>query len=97
VFFGSRLQVNHLQHHIGSQSFKAQVAVGSWYGTPLLPDSKVPTSIIKNRMLKSFGAGSGPAVDIMDTEPQAIVVDLNTRLYARYMVFCLIAIYGSSR
>ncbi|KIM55218.1 hypothetical protein SCLCIDRAFT_1221362 [Scleroderma citrinum Foug A] len=36
VFSGGRLQVNHLQHQMSSQSFKAQVAVGSWYDTPLL-------------------------------------------------------------
>ena len=34
-FSGGRLQVNHLQHQINSQSFKAQVAVGSWYSTPI--------------------------------------------------------------
>ena len=36
VFSGGRLQVNHFQHQMSSQSFKAQVAVGSWYDTPLL-------------------------------------------------------------
>ncbi|KAG2337188.1 hypothetical protein BDR05DRAFT_895673, partial [Suillus weaverae] len=34
AFSGGRLQVNHLQHGINSQTFKAQVAVGSWYNTP---------------------------------------------------------------
>ncbi|KIM51420.1 hypothetical protein SCLCIDRAFT_143294, partial [Scleroderma citrinum Foug A] len=29
AFSGGRLQVNHLQHQLSSQSFKAQVAVGS--------------------------------------------------------------------
>ncbi|KAF9232812.1 hypothetical protein BU15DRAFT_20818, partial [Melanogaster broomeanus] len=50
AFSGGRLQVSHLQHRMGSQSFKAQVAVGSWYGTPLLPNSKIPAGIIKNKM-----------------------------------------------
>ncbi|KIJ05696.1 hypothetical protein PAXINDRAFT_141102 [Paxillus involutus ATCC 200175] len=31
AFSGGRLQVGHLQHRLSSQSFKAQVAVGSWY------------------------------------------------------------------
>jgi len=44
--------VSHLQHRMGSQSFKAQVAVGSWYGTSLLPNSKIPAGIIKNKMSK---------------------------------------------
>ena len=30
--------VNHLQHNMSSDTFRAQVAVGSWAGTPLLPD-----------------------------------------------------------
>ncbi|KIJ07989.1 hypothetical protein PAXINDRAFT_59310, partial [Paxillus involutus ATCC 200175] len=29
-FSCGRLQVNHLQHNIGSQAFKAQMAIGSW-------------------------------------------------------------------
>ena len=49
--------VNHLQHCIGSQSFKAEAAVGSWYGTPLLPDIKIPTSTINNKMSRSTGKG----------------------------------------
>ncbi|KAG2351252.1 hypothetical protein BDR07DRAFT_1320647 [Suillus spraguei] len=28
-----RLQVNHLQHGISSQAFKAQMAIGLWYKT----------------------------------------------------------------
>ncbi|KIM60778.1 hypothetical protein SCLCIDRAFT_86322, partial [Scleroderma citrinum Foug A] len=35
VFSGGRLQANHLQNQMSLQSFKAQVAVGSWYDTPL--------------------------------------------------------------
>jgi hypothetical protein len=38
-----RLQMNHLQRAMGSQTFRAQVAVGSWSGTLLMPDPKVPT------------------------------------------------------
>ncbi|KAL4078011.1 hypothetical protein J3A83DRAFT_4218796 [Scleroderma citrinum] len=33
AFSSGRLQVNYLLHQMGSQSFKAQVAVGSWHNT----------------------------------------------------------------
>ncbi|KIN96774.1 hypothetical protein M404DRAFT_162417, partial [Pisolithus tinctorius Marx 270] len=52
AFSGGCLQVNHLQHWMGSQSFKAQVAVGSWYDTPLLPSTSSATAIIKSRTSK---------------------------------------------
>ena len=37
---------------MSSQSFKAQVAVGSWYNTPLLPNLSSATAIITNKMSK---------------------------------------------
>ncbi|KAG2075398.1 hypothetical protein BDR04DRAFT_1069808 [Suillus decipiens] len=46
AFSGGRLQVNHLQHGISSQTFIAQVAVGSWSNTPLIPDLSAATAII---------------------------------------------------
>ena len=52
TFSGGRLQVNHLQHQMSSQSFKAQVAVGSWYNTPLLPNMSSATAIITNKTSK---------------------------------------------
>ncbi|KAI6032495.1 hypothetical protein EDC04DRAFT_2510380, partial [Pisolithus marmoratus] len=50
VFSGGHLQVSHLQYGLSSQSFKAQVAVGSWYGSPVLPDTKVIASMINKKM-----------------------------------------------
>lgn len=50
AFSGGRLQVNHLQHGISSQTFKAQVAVGSWFNTPLMPDLEVATNIMRQKM-----------------------------------------------
>ncbi|KAG1771678.1 hypothetical protein EV702DRAFT_956805, partial [Suillus placidus] len=50
AFSGGRLQVNHLQHGINSQTFKAQVAVGSWYNTPLMNDLSAVTSIMHTKM-----------------------------------------------
>ncbi|KAI9569144.1 hypothetical protein HD554DRAFT_2020905 [Boletus coccyginus] len=41
AFLDGQLQVNHLQHCIGLQSFKAKVAMDSWYSIPLLPDIKI--------------------------------------------------------
>ncbi|KAG9082174.1 hypothetical protein FRC07_014288, partial [Ceratobasidium sp. 392] len=37
AFSCGRLMVNHLQHQMSARSFQAQMAVGSWHGTPLLP------------------------------------------------------------
>ncbi|TEB21368.1 hypothetical protein FA13DRAFT_1642080, partial [Coprinellus micaceus] len=45
AFSNGRVQVNHLQHNTSSQTFKSRVAVGSWSGTPLLPNDK-PTEIL---------------------------------------------------
>ncbi|KAG0693734.1 hypothetical protein DFH29DRAFT_1038046 [Suillus ampliporus] len=52
AFSGGRLQVNHLQHGISSQTFKAQVAVGSWFNTPLMPDLGIATNIMRKKMGK---------------------------------------------
>ncbi|KAF8984859.1 hypothetical protein BDQ17DRAFT_1260506 [Cyathus striatus] len=35
AFSSGHLQINHLQHNMSSQTFKAQMAVGSWAKTPL--------------------------------------------------------------
>ena len=50
AFSGGRLQVNHLQHGMSSQTFKAQTAVGSWFGPPIFPSIAPFVSIIKDRM-----------------------------------------------
>ncbi|KAI6042353.1 hypothetical protein EDC04DRAFT_2564264 [Pisolithus marmoratus] len=64
AFSGGRLQVNHLQHRMGSQSFKAQVAVGSWYNTPLLPSTSSAAVIIKNKLSK--GKDQAEPIEIGD-------------------------------
>jgi hypothetical protein len=46
TFSGGHVQVGHLQHEISSQTFKAQMAVSLWMGTPLLPDISHPTTIL---------------------------------------------------
>ena len=50
AFSGGRLQVNHLQHGMSSQTFKAQMAVGSWIGPPIFPSINPFISIVKDNM-----------------------------------------------
>ncbi|KAG8730739.1 hypothetical protein FRC10_002393, partial [Ceratobasidium sp. 414] len=50
AFSGGRLMMNHLQHRMSACSFQAQMAVGSWYGTPLLPELDDVARIIENHM-----------------------------------------------
>ncbi|KAF9234387.1 hypothetical protein BU15DRAFT_26819, partial [Melanogaster broomeanus] len=50
AFSGGCLQVGHLQHRISSQSFKAQVAIGLWYASPLLSNTTTVTAMINKKM-----------------------------------------------
>ncbi|CAE7107559.1 unnamed protein product [Rhizoctonia solani] len=50
AFSGGRLMINHLQHQMSSQTFQAQMAIGSWYKTPLLPDVSYATRILEQFM-----------------------------------------------
>ncbi|KAG2343860.1 hypothetical protein BDR05DRAFT_856077, partial [Suillus weaverae] len=50
AFSSGRQQVNHLQYGISSQTFKAQVAIGSWFTTPLMPNLSVATTIMQKKM-----------------------------------------------
>ena len=50
AFSGGRLQVNHLQHGMSSQTFKAQMAISSWIGPPIFPSINPFVSIIENAM-----------------------------------------------
>ncbi len=53
AFSDGRLQINHLQHNMSSQTFKAQMALGSWARTPLYPGLSDAIKIITK-------ASSGP-------------------------------------
>lgn len=69
--------MNHLQHNMGSQSFKAQMAIGSWLSTPLLPDIDQVTKIISDRLQrkpKVAGKGKEKAMDV-DADGDHIMVD----------------------
>ncbi|KAF8984366.1 hypothetical protein BDQ17DRAFT_1260872, partial [Cyathus striatus] len=50
AFSSGCLQINHLQHNMSSQTFKAQMAVGSWAKTPLYPGLSSVTKIIQDIM-----------------------------------------------
>ncbi|KAG1854523.1 hypothetical protein F4604DRAFT_1802645 [Suillus subluteus] len=67
AFSGGRLQVNHLQHGINSQTFKAQVAVGSWFNTPLMPDLGTATAIMHKKMGNDKGKGKDQA-DVVEID-----------------------------
>ncbi|KAF8758656.1 hypothetical protein RHS01_02406 [Rhizoctonia solani] len=50
AFSAGRLTINHLQHNMSSETFEAKMAVGSWYGTPLLPEISDVAAIIRESM-----------------------------------------------
>ena len=50
AFSVGRLEVNHLQHSTSPQTFKAQVAVGSWAKTPLYPGLSETIKIVEKQM-----------------------------------------------
>jgi hypothetical protein len=50
AFSAGRLTINHLQHNMSSETFEAKMAVGSWYGTPLLPSLSDAAAIIRESM-----------------------------------------------
>jgi len=50
AFSVGRLEVNQLQHNTSPQTFKAQVAVGSWARTPLYPGLADTIKIVEGQM-----------------------------------------------
>ncbi|KAJ6543682.1 hypothetical protein B0H10DRAFT_1741381, partial [Mycena sp. CBHHK59/15] len=50
AFSSGCLQVNHLQHQMSSQTFKARVALRSWIGTPLMPSSSDAAAIMEKKL-----------------------------------------------
>jgi len=55
-----------MQHNMSSQTFKAEMAVGSWDGTPLMPNISEAIRIIERKMAR--GAASDDDLDDdMDT------------------------------
>ncbi|KAH7325397.1 hypothetical protein B0J17DRAFT_581568, partial [Rhizoctonia solani] len=50
AFSAGRLTINYLQHNMSAETFEAKMVVGSWYGTPLLPDISDAATIIHESM-----------------------------------------------
>ncbi|KAG8682294.1 hypothetical protein FRC11_015078 [Ceratobasidium sp. 423] len=50
AFSSGRLTINHLQHQMSTRTFQAQMVIGSWFGTPLLPDINRAAAILETRM-----------------------------------------------
>jgi hypothetical protein len=73
-FSCGRLQVNHLQHGISSQSFKAKLAIGSWSRVPLLLPPNLAEDIIGARM-KGNSKGKAKEVDEGEHGPEVMVID----------------------
>ena len=59
TFSVGRLEVNHLQHNTRPQTFKAQVAVGSWARTPLYPKLSEMLKIVERHIQGESRAGVG--------------------------------------
>lgn len=63
AFSKGRREVNFMQHNMSSQTFKSEMAVGSWDGTPLMPDIQGAIAIMERKMSR----GSSASED-MDTQ-----------------------------
>ena len=50
AFSSDCLQISHLQHNMNSQTFRAQMAVGSWAQSPLYPRFDQMVGIVKSEM-----------------------------------------------
>ncbi len=63
AFSVGRLEVNHLQHNTSSQTFKAQMAVGSWAKTPLYPGFSEVRKMVEKQMSIEKQAKAGEEED----------------------------------
>ncbi|KAF8239892.1 hypothetical protein L208DRAFT_1235889 [Tricholoma matsutake] len=50
AFSSGHLQISHLQHNMNSQTFRAQMAVGSWAQLPLYAGFDKMVGIVKSEM-----------------------------------------------
>ncbi|KIJ57611.1 hypothetical protein HYDPIDRAFT_104057 [Hydnomerulius pinastri MD-312] len=49
AFSDGRRELNFMQHNTSSQTFKSEMAVGSWEGTPLFQDTHRAVQIIEDK------------------------------------------------
>ena len=57
AFSDGRREVNFMQHNMSSQTFKAEMAVGSWDGTPLMPDISDAIHIMEKHISANHEGG----------------------------------------
>ncbi|KAG8714311.1 hypothetical protein FRC08_012114 [Ceratobasidium sp. 394] len=50
AFSGGRMAVNYRQHRMSLSTFRAKMAVGSWYGTPLLSNTEEVVGLVRDGM-----------------------------------------------
>ena len=67
AFSVGRLEVNYLQQNTSLQTFKAQVAVGSWARTPLYPGLSEMVKIVERQIRGESSARAGER-DMKDIE-----------------------------
>jgi len=60
--------VNHLQHGTSSQTFKAQMAVGSWVGTDIFPTLEPFEKIIERESSRSRKGKEKAVIDNSDED-----------------------------
>jgi hypothetical protein len=51
AFSGGRMTVNYQQHRMSLATFGAKMAIGAWYGTPLMEDVEEALDILEDRSL----------------------------------------------
>ncbi|KAG9092375.1 hypothetical protein FRC06_000123 [Ceratobasidium sp. 370] len=61
AFSGGRMAVNYRQHRMSISTFRAKMALGSWYGTPLMPNIDQAVEILTD--------GSGHTSEEPDLDP----------------------------
>ncbi|KAF9221868.1 hypothetical protein BS17DRAFT_784088, partial [Gyrodon lividus] len=49
AFSDGRREINFMQHNTSSQTFKSEMAIGSWEGTSLFPDIRRAVQLIDEK------------------------------------------------
>jgi hypothetical protein len=83
AFSVGRLEVNHLQHNTSPQTFKAQVAVGSWARTPLYPGLSETIKIVERQIQGESRARAGERdMEDNETDDDGELSDEEARFFA---------------
>jgi len=81
AFSVGRLEINHLQHNTSPQTFKAQVAVGSWAKTPLYPGLSETIKIVQKQMGSEEQLGPQKEVDETELDDEVEETDDESRFW----------------